>query len=1061
MPHEVEAMSTRLKLKIAALVAVVIVCFVGTGLLLSSVQTKLSVSSYTEEMRHQNEQLKTTLEQADKETEESTSSFDEIFQAKADSISFMAHNNAGFEVSDTKMSEYKQLFDVDDVLVVSKDGQILAKAQDTKADFTHARFNQLRTVFSEENPTTAMEVTVSSQEWNERYYSSKIDDETMAVLEVSPKRLDDIIEDNSSLKATLKDITVGQHGYVMAVSAQDYTVQYHPDSSLIGTDALDDGLSVDDLEDGHFFHMTFNGTRLYSGVTKIGKTYYISSVLEKTLTASRNITVGVVLFAFGVVMAAVVLYGVFVLRDDERQGHIEEDYAPFGPVLYSKKIGSKAAVLSVVGLVVVIIVSFYMQTLFALSNESLVNTDRANSIAQTTANTSKRAEALRKEGDTRYLSKAKITAYILDQNPELENRASLLELAKVLKVDVINVFNIDGVRTASTDPSPSFTLSDDTKSQSYAFRKLLQSSGSLVQEAREDENGTMRQYIGVTTTDEQGLTDGLVQIAVSPKMLEELLSSVKIDRVLDGVKVGGNGFAFAIDKETGKIAYFPDSLVQGKKATDVGLKDDQIKGGYCNYLTIDGTQYYVSSVETEDYYLYVTRGDSELMDQRVRLTIDTGIEAFVCLVVIFLLLSFDLRKKAAAVQAEAESAAGANNNGGGEGSGGGSGDAGKAQPVVANPADQRIFDIQRPGTNRTMKTQSAASRWLRQSFKWDEKTPEGKLGTVLRWLFGLFVVLVFVGVVFKDTIFGSQSVFSYILGGGWSKGMNIFAVTAALMTACVIATVASAANELLRLLSGVVGARGETIIRLLCSIIKYGSVIGVLYYSLSLLGVDTATLLASAGLLTLAIGFGAQALVSDILSGLFIIFEGEFRVGDMIQVGTMGGTVIEIGVRTTKINDGLGNVLVLRNSQISNVMNKTKMDSYASVEFNLINGESLPYLENMLHNELPNVKKRLPSIVSGPFYKGVVALSDSATTVRIVATCAEQNRVQLERDLKREVKLLMSRYDIAPYQQSITHEQNKPKETAKDKREQATADRFNEEQKESAKLIGNNNEDSD
>ena len=450
----------------------------------------------------------------------------------------------------------------------------------------------------------------------------------------------------------------------------------------------------------------------------------------------------------------------------------------------------------------------------------------------------------------------------------------------------------------------------------------------------------------------------------------------------------------------------------------------------------------------------------------MRLTIDTGIEAFVCLMVIFLLLSFDVRKKTTAVPVEVKGAADANNgdgNGGqgGNGSDSGSGGAGKAQTAAADPADQRIFDIQRPGTNRTMKTQSAASRWLRQSFKWDEKTPEGKLGTVLRWLFGLFVVLVFVGVVFKDTIFGSQSVFSYILGGGWSKGMNIFAVTAALMTACVIATIASAANELLRLLSGVVGARGETIIRLLCSIIKYGSVIGVLYYSLSLLGVDTATLLASAGLLTLAIGFGAQALVSDILSGLFIIFEGEFRVGDMIQVGTMGGTVIEIGVRTTKINDGLGNVLVLRNSQISNVMNKTKMDSYASVEFNLINGESLPYLENMLHNELPNVKKRLPSIVSGPFYKGVVALSDSATTVRIVATCAEQNRAQLERDLKREVKLLMSRYDIAPYQQSITHEQNKPKETAKDKREQATADRFNEEQKESAKLIGNNNEDSD
>ena len=108
------------------------------------------------------------------------------------------------------------------------------------------------------------------------------------------------------------------------------------------------------------------------------------------------------------------------------------------------------------------------------------------------------------------------------------------------------------------------------------------------------------------------------------------------------------------------------------------------------------------------------------------------------------------------------------------------------------------------------------------------------------------------------------------------------------------------------------------------SLTKYGAILGTLYWCLATVGVDTGTLLASAGLLTLAISFGAKDLVTDLLSGLFIIFEGEFRVGDTISVGTNTGTVMEIGIRTTKINDGNDNVIVLRNSAISNVVNRDR-----------------------------------------------------------------------------------------------------------------------------------------
>ena len=131
-------------------------------------------------------------------------------------------------------------------------------------------------------------------------------------------------------------------------------------------------------------------------------------------------------------------------------------------------------------------------------------------------------------------------------------------------------------------------------------------------------------------------------------------------------------------------------------------------------------------------------------------------------------------------------------------------------------------------------------------------------------------------------------------------------------------------------------------------------------------GANAATLLASAGLLTFAVSLGAQGIVSDIIAGLFIIFEGEFRVGDIIQVGSQRGTVMEIGVRTTKINDGSGNILVLRNSNISNVVNMTKEHSFAAVEVGIEYGESLERVENILAKELPNIKDRPPAMNCAP-----------------------------------------------------------------------------------------------
>lgn len=1016
------SMSKRLKVKIAILAAIVVVGMACMGVCISTMQNNLSLESYTQEMKQEADALPGLLETASGESEQNIETYDALHQSKAESVAFIANNKAGYEASDAKMREYKDLLDVDNVMVVEKGGRIVARAQETKADFTFTRYNRLRTVFDTGKPSDAVEVDLDSENWHDRYYSARIDDATMAVVEQNTDELEQWIKDSGSTEAVLKNIAIGQNGYMFAVSAQDYTVLYHPDSGLVGTDALQKGLEVADLEDGAFLWASFDGTSLYCNVTKVDDAYYISAVPESDISSARSVTTGVIVFAFFAVMAMVVLYGVCVLREEERRGTGKDDFVAAGAWRLNKNVASKGAILSLVGFVAIVAIAFYMQTLFSLSSESITDSGRAGQFAQTIQATEDRADVLQEQYNEYYLDKAEVAAYVLNRNRGLATRSGLQEVADVLQVQYVDVFDAAGSMAATNSSYANYTLSTDPNDKSYEFRKLLQGVDHVVQDARQDEiSGDLRQYIGVSLKDQNGDADGFVQINVRPSRLENLLSSVQIGSVLDGVKVGAEGFAFAVSKNDGTFAYYPDSKVQGKSALDCGMTENQLKDGYTDYATINGKTYYVASVEQGDYYLYVASPKDQLMAERGPLTMATALIALVCQLLIFLIVAFERKNAPYAVKA-------------------------------AQDPNARLFDISTPD-GRTLRTESVASRWLMHgSFKWNEKTPEQKVAGVMKVMAALFVVAVFVAVLLRDRIFGESSIFSYILGGTWEHGLNIFAFTASIMTACFALTMAVVVQKLLSLLADVLSSRGETVCRLLGSFIKYATIIGVVYYCLALLGVDTTTLLASAGILSIAISFGAKELVSDILSGLFIIFEGEFRVGDIIQVGTWSGTVVEIGIRTTKVMNGAQNIKVIRNSNISDIVNKTKQTSYTWIDVGIEYSESLERVEAILSDELPKIRETIPSIIEGPFYKGVVALGESSVDIRVMVKCAEADRAQVERDLNREIKLLFDKYDIGmPFPQIVVNQPVGKKEaTAQEKADSA---RFREEQREATRGI--------
>lgn len=240
--------------------------------------------------------------------------------------------------------------------------------------------------------------------------------------------------------------------------------------------------------------------------------------------------------------------------------------------------------------------------------------------------------------------------------------------------------------------------------------------------------------------------------------------------------------------------------------------------------------------------------------------------------------------------------------------------------------------------------------------------------------------------------------------------------------------------------------KGKAIVDIICSLIKYAAVIVLVFFVLKTFNVDTTAILAGIGILGLVVGLGAQPLIADIIAGLFIVFEGVFDVGDIIVVDGFRGIVKEIGIRTTRIEDTGGNIKIINNADLKTVINMTNQLSLAICDIGIEYGESLERVEAILKANLDEVKKAIPDIKEGPFYRGVQALGESAVIIRFAANCEEDARYQVERDMNRQFKLLFDKNGInIPFPQVVV---NKPIEFRDaTKREEKESQKFVEEQK--------------
>lgn len=224
------------------------------------------------------------------------------------------------------------------------------------------------------------------------------------------------------------------------------------------------------------------------------------------------------------------------------------------------------------------------------------------------------------------------------------------------------------------------------------------------------------------------------------------------------------------------------------------------------------------------------------------------------------------------------------------------------------------------------------------------------------------------------------------------------------------------------------GHRSETVGNLMISTLKYVAVIVAFFLILSAWGVQTPTLLAGAGIIGLALSFGAQSLIEDIFAGLFIIFEKQFSVGDVIQIGEFRGVVKELGLRITKFEDVHGDVKMINNSDIRGAINSSSVLSQAIVHISISYEQDLQRFDELMKEHVRVIKEKIPMIKKGPFYEGVERFEASGILVRVVAWVNETDRLHTTRELNKHLKLLFDEHKIAiPYPQLVIHQFDKSK----------------------------------
>lgn len=210
--------------------------------------------------------------------------------------------------------------------------------------------------------------------------------------------------------------------------------------------------------------------------------------------------------------------------------------------------------------------------------------------------------------------------------------------------------------------------------------------------------------------------------------------------------------------------------------------------------------------------------------------------------------------------------------------------------------------------------------------------------------------------------------------------------------------------------------RANTLASVLRSAVTVVVIVVIVTVVLTILDVNVAPLIASAGIVGVALGFGAQTLVKDYLAGIAILVEDQYGIGDVIDIGDISGTVEDVGLRVTQIRDFSGTLWYVRNGELLRVGNLTQGWSRAIVEVRVDPDENISRVQNALRTAASRVAENpdLSKVILGTAeVSGIEDLTAESAMLRVVVKTAPARQWEVARALRMAIKDVFAQEGIA------------------------------------------------
>ncbi len=630
----------------------------------------------------------------------------------------------------------------------------------------------------------------------------------------------------------------------------------------------------------------------------------------------------------------------------------------------------KSKILAAASIVVVILMSYYVRTLYCMSDYVLDDNDELDVLEGIDKYTNEVAVTISNAYINEYKEEIDRIGAYLNAFPERRTEEELRVLSDMFELNYLILFDQDGSEICCDKGYINMKLADKKESPSYMLRPLLNGVPSIVTEAVTDDLTGQRVHLAGASLAKDGQRDGLILAGMTCKYTEAAVRRSSLLTLLNESVLSAINDYFVIDTESGILTCSPNHEYDGYKPEDAGFKEEMMVSGFSGRVRPEQIRYYVTARQIGKNLVYVAVDEEKVFGTRMIFVMGSALMAWIAIaVVMFLVRRTDIKPVMDA--------------------------AGKMKTEAADAENSELMISQ---------------QW--RPFGSDDQTPEERTTEMIFTVFRILGVIFMIMILFREHMFAEHSMIRYVMEGKWRPGLNVFALTGVLIFCLTMYIGVSILLGILRLASRIVSPHAETIVRLLRSAVEYISVLSAIYFSLKMFGMKVETLVTSAGIMALLVGMGAQDLTGDIIAGLFLMFEHEFDVGDVIEVGGKIGVVKEIGLHATKLIDSDNNVLILNNAKVVDVINRTRRGAYVFTVFMVPVDVSISQLEELFAEELPPLKEKHPEFSGIPFFKGVKPFKGGVMECTVAAEVEEKNRERMQHVLNAEVKEILEQHEI-------------------------------------------------